>query len=262
MPKLTMIHRHLHHLVATTTLALAALGSQAAAIPLDLAQWNPQGDVSVQTGQVLGLPLGTAPTLVLGTASLAYQDDAPALAGAFNVSGQEVVSAGFDLEAGVGLAPGALDDATLGPAYEGSSALWHGQVQAGDTIAFNWRLLTTGHTSPTPLPDTAWVIWQQGGNTSATRLADTENTPMSPISGVWLDSGWQGWRFTATQAGAFSLGFAVADVNSFDASSVLAIQHITQTSAVPEPGSVLLVLAGLAVMLFISNRQRAQRRGE
>jgi len=41
-------------------------------------------------------------------------------------------------------------------------------------------------------------------------------------------------------------------VNSFDTTSALAIQNVVQTSAVPEASSILLVLAGLAMMLFMS----------
>lgn len=243
----------LHRLLATAFLTLACGAAHATPIALNLSTWAAQGDVSVQTGNPMGLSLGSSPTLVLGTASVSAQDDAPALAGAFNLSGHEVIAAGLDLEASVGLAPGALDDVGNGPAYEGSTVRLNTSADTGDVWSFDWRLLTQVNPGITPLPDTAWLIWQQGSETShLVKLGDTFTLGMTSLGNGWQDSGWQHTSFVTPHAGSLSLALAVADVNSFDTTSALAIQNVVQTSAVPEASSILMVLAGLAMMLFMS----------
>lgn len=245
----------LARLTATAVLTLGTALAQAAPLQngsfdTGLTAWSTAGDVAAQGA-----------SLLLSTATTFDQDDAPELAGAFNLSGQNPTLAGNDLEANLGLAPGALDQPTLDRfAYEGSAAWQSFSVQAGDTLAFDWQLLTRPTLGPIELPDTAWLVWQQGAQTQLIKLADTLSVPLSNSTNGWLASGVEHHNVLAQASGQVKLGFVIADVNSFDTTSLLSIQHVVQTSAVPEPGTVMLVLAGLAMMLFMQRRQERQHR--
>ncbi len=234
--------------------ALASLGTlstPAFAAPLQngqftdqLTHWTRVGDVSVQSGMVQGVNLGTAPSLVLGTASTGFIDDTPPVAGALNVSGIAPVEAP-DMETMLGLAPDSLSNQDQGfSVQEGSAASQTFFIQAGQTVEFDWRLLTQANTSPSDLPDTAWLLWTLNGQTQTLRLADAAQPDLTPIAGNWLDTGLRYMSISAQASGTATLAFAVADVNSYDTSSLLAIQNV---SAVPEPDSVALLLAGLLV---------------
>lgn len=227
-----------------------------------LSGWNGAGDVAVANTGAVGLTL-SQPSLLLGTAVTDAQDDYPAAAGSYNVSLNNPVAGGSTLETSVGLTPGALDDnANFHYAMEGSSAWKDFSVTAGDTLKVDWQLFArpdTG-TSGTALPDTAWLVWTQGASTQLIKLADVLSTPMSAISNGWLASGAQQYTLSATSTGTARIGFVVADMDSFDTTTVLSISNVVQTSAVPEPSTVLLVLAGLAMMVYMSRRQKFNTR--
>jgi len=253
--------------LAATTFFVAA--SHAAPVAntsstASLSGWDGVGDVAVKPTGTAGLPLPQT-SLLLGTATTDTQDDALALSGAYNISLANPVAGGSDLETHVGLNPGALDDNTnLHYAMEGSSAWKDFSVLAGDTLKIDWQLFArpdTG-TSGIPLPDAAWLVWTQGTNAQLIKLADVLSTPMSTDanSNGWLNTGTQQYTLTANSKGTARLGFVVADVDSFDTTTVLAISNVVQTSAVPEPSTVLLVLAGLAMMAYMSRRQSTQRK--
>jgi hypothetical protein len=252
--------------LAATTLFVAA--SHAAPVTnvsstASLSGWNGVGDVAVKPTGTAGLTLPQT-SLLLGTATTDTQDDFPAASGAFNISLSNPVAAGNDLETHVGLTPGALDDnINVHYAMEGSSAWKDFSVLAGDTLKIDWQLFArpdTG-TSGTPLPDTAWLVWTQGANTQLIKLADVLSAPMGTAADAngWLSTGAQQYTLSATSNGSARLGLVVADVDSYDTTTVLAVSNVTQTSAVPEPSTVLLVLAGLAMMVYMSRRQKVRR---
>lgn len=237
-------------------LALLAFGAQAQAanlqngdFALGLNGWQAVGDASVQTGNVLGLSLGLTPALVLGTASIDFDDDAPAAAGAFNVSGQAAALAG-DLEAVLGLPATQLG--TNG--FEGSGATQTFLVSAGDTITFNWRLLARHHTFLGTESDTAHYFVQTGGNLQAFTLGELASLPLQNLGNGWLDSGMQQVSYTAQDTGLLTLGFAAVDVNSFNGSSLLAVQNVAVT-AVPEPEGLALALVGLLLLARAGSRR-------
>lgn len=242
-------------------LSLASLGGAHASTLVngDFAQglngWQAAGDASVQGGTVLGIDLGTDATLVLGNASSLFDDDAPEAAGAYNLSGNEPLLAAEPdgLEASVGLSVGAfgLD------AQEGSSALQSFSVQAGEQISFDWRLLTRAGLDATDSPDTAWLVWADGAQTQLIALGRTDGLSGDADAAGWLDSGWQHLSFTATVSGSVSLAFAVTDGQSFTGSSLLALRQV-QASAVPEPTSAFLALAGLASACLMRRRRHTQ----
>jgi PEP-CTERM motif len=226
--------------------------------------WSTAGDVAVSQTGTLGLVLNET-SLLLGTAAATvHEDDAPAAAGAYNISLNNPVAAGSGLETSVGLTPGALDDNTnLHYPMEGSSAWKDFSVLAGDTLQINWQLFARPDTGTgSPLPDTAWLVWTQGANTQVIKLADVLSAAMGTSADPhgWLSTGLQQHTVNATHNGTARLGFVVADMDSFDTTSVLAVSNVVQASAVPEPSTVLLVLAGLVMMIYMSRRQSARRK--
>jgi hypothetical protein len=249
-------------LITIAALAAASLSaSQTFAAPLQngnfanqLANWNTIGDVSVQTGKVKGHDFGGTPTLVLGTASTSYIDDNAPVAGALNVSGTAPVDAPV-LESSLGVPVGSLSQPDQDfSVQEGSAATQSFFVQAGQRVSFDWRLLAQANTAPITLPDTAWLVWTINGQTQTIKLADAAQQNLSPSASGWLDSGLQHASITASVTGTATLGFAVADVNSYDTSTLLAVQNV---SAVPEPESLALALAGvLAVGQLVARRTR------
>jgi hypothetical protein len=252
--------------LAATALFTAAAHAAPVVIPsstASLSGWDGVGDVAVKPTGTAGLTLPQA-SLLLGTAVSDAQDDYPAADGAYNISLNNPVAGGNGLETHVGLTPGALDDnINFHYAMEGSSVWKDFSVTAGDTLQVDWQLFArpdTG-TSGIPLPDTAWLVWTQGANTQLIKLADVLSAPMGTTAGAngWLSTGAQQYTLSATSSGTARLGFVVADMDSYDTTTVLAVSNVTQTSAVPEPSTILLVLAGLAMMVYMSRRQKARR---
>jgi hypothetical protein len=189
-----------------------------------LAGWNTFGDAAAVSGE-----------LVLTTASARFDDDAPAPAGAFNVSGNDAAPAGGSLETFVGVAPGALDPDPVDAvqAFEGSAAGQGFLAQAGSVLSFRWNL-----TSLDALPgDYAFVVIDG----QMTRFA-------------WGPQPGDG-EFSATfsSGGMHQLAFGVVDVGDFNGTSALRVDSV-QVSAVPEPASVLLMLAGLGAIALTRRR--------
>lgn len=232
-----------------------AVACNAHAAPLTNAQfdqglsgWQTAGDAAALSVTPWGLALGTSPQLVLGTASTWADDDAPQLAGAFNLSGIDPLAAGdaVGLETSLGLSTSAFGLA----AFEGSSARQTFDVQAGERITFNWRLLTTDNGTRIDEPDAAWLVWHQGTpmqTGTAHMLGNIATLTMHSDGAAWLDSGLLQYSFVATQSGPLTLGWAISDVGSFGSTSLLLIDDVT-VSAVPEAESLVLLLAGLLTL--------------
>jgi hypothetical protein len=249
---------------ATLLVALStALGAQAA--PLQngdfsqgLSAWSISGDVSVVKGSAVGVNLGTA--VVLGTASLDFVDDAPAAAGAYNVSGTAATMAGqpAGLEANLGLGSDAY-----GPyALEGSSLAQSFFVTAGQTISFDWRVLSRDAYAGTGSTDTdsAWLTWTVNGATTQTLLGEVGTLTYSGTTSGWKDTGSHTVSFVATTTGTARLGFSVLDIYDGDGTSLLAVNNIALAPAVPEPDSLVLLLAGLAVAATTQMRGEPRQR--
>ncbi|HEX5371274.1 MAG TPA: hypothetical protein VFW84_00925 [Aquabacterium sp.] len=250
--------------------ALAIASSFTHAAPLSngrfdqgLSAWSTAGDVSVHTqaSAPADLPLDAGSWALLGTGSLSFPDDAPAAPGQFNLSGTNVVPALGDLEASLGLAADALMDSDANRVALEGSALWqHFDVRQGDTLSFDWRLFSRGLPGPGDEADTAWLVWQLGGSTQWVPLTRTDDSTLTSAGGGWWSSARQGHSLLAAHSGMATLGLIMADVNSYDTTSVLAIQQVVLTSAVPEPGSVELILAGLLMLVFMSVRLHRRHR--
>jgi hypothetical protein len=209
--------------------------------------WQTLGDV-YQSSRVFGIELGQ-PAWLLGTASVDYADDAPLAAGELNLSGRPAADVST-LTAALGLSGDALDDPLAGRyAYEGS-ALWQQDlvVHAGDTLSLDWRLLGQASLQGESVPDTAWLVL----GTQLIRLSDTE--VWSQNAQGWRDSGQRHFSHTFTESGAIKVGFVLADVNSYDTTSVLAVSAIGLTQPVPEPANLALALTGLVILGRLSAR--------
>lgn len=189
-------------------LTLAAL-----AVPFGVAQaaWTTTGD-AVDDGT----------TVTLTTAWLAPGDpDAP-----FNLSGSPAADIAR-VEAAAGVAPYALD---LGDAAatEGSLAWQTLAVSAGDTLSFSWAFAS----ADTDFGDHAFAVLGGQVFTLATGPASA--------------SGSFGHVFA--QGGTLSFAVGVVDVVDVLCVSTLAVTDLALTPAVPEPGSLALMLAGGAAL--------------
>ena len=228
-----------------------------------LTYWQSAGDVSAGAVAPAELPAATSPWALLGTASVSFEDDAPAMAGAANLTGNAPLAAGGPLESPLGLLPGSLDRPDLTRwTYEGS-VLWQTfDAQAGDTVSVHWNVFTRALATAQPgdVADTAWMIWNEAGQTQWLALGDTSAGPWTQDGTTpWWQHGWQTTMLTVQSSGPVVLGFAIADVNSFETTSVLAIDSVVQTSAVSEPESIALVMAGwLVVASRLRRRHRAR----
>jgi hypothetical protein len=245
-----------------TAVLLGLFSATAQAAPLT--SWLTLGDVaqapflaSATPGSGNIVDFGGQATL-LGTASRVFEDDAPLAAGALNLSGNDAVDS-FALTSALNLAGTALDDDAAGLyAMEGSAMFYTYAVQAGDTLSFDWRLLGQPSTGGAPVPDAAWLVLGDATGPSSSAIMLGQTGGLSTLSAGWLDSGTQHLTHTFSQAGNVTIGFAIADVNSFETTSVLAIQNVTlSTAPVPEPEGLALLLAGLGVL--VTTRMRGQK---
>jgi len=253
-----------------TRIALAAatlVAASAHAAPLQngsfsagLSNWTTVGDVAVLTGSAAGHDFGPTSTLVLGTASLDADDGDGSAAGAYNVSGTSATLAAQadGAEVNLGLSTSAFAS-SLGAdnAVEASSAAQSFFVQAGDTISFTWQVLTRdGYAgSGDVASDSAWVSFSQAAvpqlapTVTQTLLGNIGNLALSAANADgWRTTDVNTFTFTAT-GGTARLGWGVADLGDATGTTLLAIRNVTvQAAPVPEPASVALLLAALALI--------------
>lgn len=249
---------------AALALSALTLSGTALALPqfnpaLSLQGWQTAGDVSVQSGTVLGANLGSTEAFVLGTASAILEDDGLAAAGAYNVSGQGAVDAG---QPGGVESPLSLPLGMFGAeATEGSSMGQSFSVQAGDSIHFEFRLLTrTADDDTASVDDGAWFTsTSTSGQPSAMayKLADLSALTGATRNAGWLDSGWLSFDLVFTQSQQLTLGWAVVDQGSYADTSLLAVRGLSMTAAVPEPESWGLAVLSLG-LLGAATRRRAR----
>lgn len=220
-----------------------------------LTGWQTMGDASSQSMvNAFGLPVTASNALVLSTASL-YDDDVAGHDGLYNLSGQSAVDVNTDLAAFAHTTPESLEldpvDHTL-TGIEGSAASQTVNVHAGDTLSFNWNLISRDR----DMPDTAWLLMSpQAGDGHVFTLAHADQA-MSSVNGdaALQQTNWQSFSHTFDQTGAVTLTWAVADMNDWGQTSFLAVQHVQLTSAVPEPTSAALMLVALGAVGFRSRK--------
>jgi hypothetical protein len=217
-----------------------------------LASWTTDGDVLV---------VGTNKVAALTTASVEFQDDLPLDAGFNNNSGTAAVdfSSAPNL-AGVSFA--SLDTAGGEATYEGSAIRQDFFATAGDTLTvkFDWTFLSTETGTGTKADFGFLAI-----NGTVFKFVDAFSAPVSSqfnstfgdfnqVSWGWANAS---YTYTAASTGAVSLVLGVVDVGDYNSTSELRIDNIS-VSAVPEPESYAMLLAGLGLMGAIARKRRIQ----
>ena len=153
------------------------------------------------------------------------------------------------LQSALGLAPGALDTLKIagdtGTVAFGSAVQQSFTANAGDQLRFNWNFLSD-ETSNHAGNDFAFLSID--GNLQ--RIANTFTTS-GPTSTVFTnETGYHTFSTVIPWGGAHNVAFGVVDVNGAIGASAVLIDDVRVT-AVPEPGSVALTLAGLAMLAGI-----------
>ncbi len=225
------------HLIALAALAAGLFsGGNAFAVTngdfsIDLAGWDAVGDASVQSSAAL-----------LTSAYDAGDDPS----GNFHFSGASAQDAPV-LEAQAGLTSGAL-----GNAWDGSLIKQTFTVNAGDTLSFQWNFLSNEVGAEFSQPDFAFVVI----NGALTQLGGVAQATLSPgLNGFAAQTGWNTFSQTFANADTVTLALGVVDVNDTVTTSALMVDQVT-LSAVPEPGALMLLGAG---MVFSGWSQRRRR---
>lgn len=207
-------------LVAGATLALAAGGAHAQANTGSLAGWTALGDASAASGAI--------------TLTTAFLDGGSDQAG--NVSGTSAVDY-LALTAALSQPADALD-VPFEEATEGSLVMQTFNMLAGQQLSFTWSYTTV----ETLFSDRAFVSINGTLSTLATLLAP--GAPSNVLS------------FTAASSGPVTLAVGVVDTGDYLGVSRLTIGNL-QVSAVPEPASLAMLLAGLSLVGAAAARRRA-----
>jgi len=222
--------------------ALLLLSAQVFAAPLQngsfaggsLTGWTATGNAS--SDNLLVGPSGNPYQALLGSASVLSL---------YALGSSSAASVG-PLQTALGLAPGALDTLKIGgdtgSVVFGSAIQQSFTANAGDQLHFNWNFLSdeTGNHAGN---DFAFVLLDG----SLQRIANTF-TPSGPTSTVFTnETGYQAFSMLIPSSGAHTVAFGVVDVSDALGASAVLIDNVGVT-AVPEPGSVVLMLAGLAMV--------------
>ena len=225
---------NIKHFTAVACLGLACVGNASAVVPTTLSDLN--------SWSVLGDVLATSSTARLTTASLTFEDDFPAGAGVFNISGTSAAdNYSGSLESFAGLTNGALGS----DAFEGSALKQTFNVNAGDTLSFGWKFLTNEGTQP----DYAFVVINGVASTLVTTAAAA--SPSTPLT--W-ETGNGVFSHSFASASVVTLAIGVVDIGDYNVTSELRISDVA-LAPIPEPESYALMLAGLGLLGALTRRR-------
>lgn len=202
----------------------------------DFTGWSRIGDTSIQTAN----SIGSSPTegffeAFLSTASVADDN--------FNFSGTDAVPSS-DLETFLGLGSGSLNNLGNGgffPVIEGAAIKQAFTANAGDTLSFNYNFLTDESPQSEYYNSFAFIVV----NTSTNELADTFSI-LNPSSTFFnQETGFQSFSTALPTSGTYTLGLGIVDRGEAFSSGLL-VDNV-QTTPIPEPSSILGVLAFVAL---------------
>ena len=212
-------------LAAISTLALLGLSGNTASAQSttdSLAGWSVDGDVITQSGAI-----------TLTTAGRDGGDDQPA-----NLSGKSAADIGT-LESSAGVALYGLDLAAEEYGTEGSLIGQSFAAIVGQTLSFDWSFSTL----ETMFQDRAFVVIDGEVITLATASVPGAAT--------------QSFSYTFAQSGISTLSFGVIDTVDYLGVSSLSVSNLQLVTAVPEPTTTALMLAGLALVGGLTARRRS-----
>lgn len=147
-----------------------------------------------------------------------------------------------EIESFLGLSPGSLDTLSAttpngGNVTEGSALSQSFNAEAGDTLTFDFNFLTNEAT-PAPFNDLAFVAIA-----GLEVLADTNATFVDSLISFAEETGFGTFSFILPTAGTFTLGVGIVDEGDTLVSSGLLVDNISVAKSVPEPASLLGLLA-------------------
>lgn len=199
---------------------------------VNLVGWDTLGDTSSQSGAALL------------TNAFDANDDNDAN---FNFSGTAAAYADV-LEAAAGLSYGTLGE----NAYEGALLKQTFTVNAGDTLSFQWNFLSNEVGAAFSQPDFAFVVI----NNAVTQLGGVPQASVTPgLNSFAAQTGWNTFSQTFANAGSVTLALGVVDATDYITTSALMVDQVT-LSAVPEPGALMLLGAGMVFSGWLERRRR------
>ncbi len=219
---------------------------------------NSIGDASIRTPNYFGInPTEGTHQLLLTTINNGAGSDPIITGNPPNQSGNNAVSV-TNLAAFLGINTSNIRDGTV-TGQEGSAfKLNLGLLSVGDVITFNYNFLTNDAAPPDGHNDFAFVSLSLiGGNTPV--IADELAPPQFVTTGAGnpfvLETHYQTYSITITQAGNYTLGIGIVDGTTNDNTSALLVDNIS-VIPVPEPSTVGLAVAGAALLVALRSRFR------
>jgi hypothetical protein len=215
---------------------------------------NSIGDASIRTPNYFGInPTEGTHELLLTTISTAGSHDPGP-----TQSGTNAVSVS-NLATFLGVSTSNIKDGLVAGQEGSAFQLSLGTLTAGSTITFNYDFLTNDFPPPDGHNDFAFITLT--GNTGNTPVvADELNPPKAPTTGLGnpfvLETQYQTYTINITTTGTYTLGIGVVDGTTTDTSSALLVDNISVGTAVPEPSTIGLIVAGAVSCLAARRRMR------
>lgn len=185
---------------------------------------------------------GSFDTDLSGWATLGH---ASQQAGVLLLDNADTVADASALAWAAGLADVAVLDLNGSAAYEGSLASQTFNAVAGQQLSFSWQF-ASDETDPSPqFQDYAFLVLDG----VFTRLGGVGDAPAAA----------QTFSLQGLAAGSHQLAFGVVDLGDYTVDSRLLVDNVQLSTAVPEPGSMALMLAGLTALGLRARRHQRAR---
>jgi hypothetical protein len=201
-----------------------------------LTSWSATGNASVENLLAGPAPSGNPFQAFIGNASVI----------GLYALGSGPAASGGTLETALGLSAGALNALKIagdtGNVVYGSAIQQSFDANAGDQLRFNWNFLSD-ESSNHAGNDFAFMLLD--GNLQ--RIANTFTPSGSTATVFTNETGYQSFSMLIPTSGVHTLAFGVVDVKDALGASAVLVDDV-RVAAVPEPGSVVLMLAGLAMV--------------